>query len=375
MSVLLFIFGLVAFVGLVIVHEWGHFIAARRSDVDVEEFGVGFPPKAMTLTKKNGTEYTLNWLPLGGFVRLKGEHDADTEKGSFGAASLPNKVKIMVAGVVMNLLTAFILLTIVAAIGMPQIVENQFYVPSDSKVTSQRLYVGFVDEDSPAGKAGIKTRDQLTTITTSSGESISLAELESLSDITKELSGQKVQISYLRGGEESTVDLTLLKTEEVEASKNTDNPKGYLGLVPSKFTERQATWSAPIVAAGTITQFTELTFKGLGSTLAGLFSGDTAKASEQVSGPVGIFFILKDGSTLGAAFVLMIIAVISLTLAIMNILPIPALDGGRLFVTLLYRVMRKPLTEKAEDRIHGTGMAVLLTLFVLITFVDIKRFF
>jgi regulator of sigma E protease len=105
-----------------------------------------------------------------------------------------------------------------------------------------------------------------------------------------------------------------------------------------------------------------------------LAQGNGSKASAQVSGPVGVFVLLKDGSLLGYQFVLVIIAIISLTLAIMNVLPIPALDGGRLFVTLLYRIRNKPLTQKIEDRIHGTGFAVLMLLFVLITIVDVRRF-
>ena len=118
-----------------------------------------------------------------------------------------------------------------------------------------------------------------------------------------------------------------------------------------------------------------MTLKGLGTALSSLFRGDTAKASSQVAGPVGIFVLLSDGSSLGYQFVLMIIAIISLTLAIMNALPIPALDGGRLFVTLLFRAIRKPLKENTENLIHGTGFAALMLLFVLITVVDVKRFF
>lgn len=375
MSIFLLIFGLVAFVGLVLVHEWGHFIAARRANVDVEEFGLGFPPKAKTITKKNGTEYTLNWLPLGGFVRLKGEHDFDEQKGSFGAARLSDKVKIMVAGVGMNLITAFILFTIVALMGMPQIVDNQFKVASDHNITSQKLYVQYVDTGSPADKAGIKLKDQLLYITTSDGQRIDLSSEGQLPEITKKLAGQNIEVTYLRSGQEQRANLKLLTTNEVDESKNTDNPKGYMGIIPIEFITARSTWSAPVVAVGTIGQFTQLTIKGIGSALANLFTGHAAKASEQVSGPVGIFVVLRDGSTFGLAFVLMIIAVISLTLAIMNILPIPALDGGRLFVTLLYRAMKKPLTPETEDRIHGTGMVVLLGLFVVITIVDINRFF
>ncbi len=375
MSLGLLIFGLFAFVGLVIVHEWGHFIAARRNGVDVEEFGVGFPPKALTITKKKGTEYTLNWLPLGGFVRLKGEHDADTEKGSYGAASLKTKIKIMVAGVGMNLITAFILFTLVALIGMPHLVKDQFVVSSDSKISQQKVYIGKIDNDSPAAKAGLKQKDQIIKITDKDGQEIIITDAAKLLETTKKLSGQEISVTVVRNGQEQQAKTSLLASAEVEASKKTSNPKGYLGIIPSELVLRRSTWSAPIVALGTMKQFTVLTLKGIGSALAGVFSGNGSKAAEQVSGPVGIFVVLRDGSSLGVAFVLMIIAVISLTLAIMNILPIPALDGGRLFVTLLYRVRGKKLTPKMEERIHGTGMAVLLALFVLITVVDVRRFF
>ena len=374
MSILLLVLGLLLFVGLVVIHEWGHFIMARRGGVEVEEFGIGFPPKAKTLARKNGTEYTLNWLPLGGFVRLKGEHDADTKKGSFGAAPLSTKVKIMVAGVVMNLLTAYLVLVALALVGMPKLVDNQFTIKSDERVTKQQLCAGYIEQGSPADKAGLKTSDVLVSISGPNGtEQITSAAV--FPDITKKYAGEPVTIEYVRDGNFATTHTELRDTAEVEASKKTDNPKGYLGIAPGEYNVSRYTWSAPIVAGGTIVQFTQLTFQGLGTALGSLFTGDAKKASEQVAGPVGIFVILQQGTELGIQFILMIIAVISLTLAIMNVLPIPALDGGRLFVTLIYRVIKKPLTEKAEDLIHGTGFALLMVLFVLITVVDIKRFF
>lgn len=374
MSILLLILGLVLFVGLVVVHEWGHFIMARRGGVDVEEFGIGFPPKAKTIARKNGTEYTLNWLPLGGFVRLKGEHDADKKKGSFGAASMTTKVKIMVAGVVMNLFTAYVMLILLAIVGMPKLVDNQYSVKSDEHLTKQQLFAGYVEKGSPADKAGLKSSDVLRTIT-ANGESQSVTTADKFPEITKKYAGQKVEITYTRDGTAGVADVQLRGAQEVEASKKTDTPKGYLGIAPGEYVVNRYTWSAPVVAGGTIVQFTELTFKGLGTALAGLFTGHAKQASEQVSGPVGIFVILQQGTHLGLQFILMIIAVISLTLAIMNVLPIPALDGGRLFVTLIYRAVKKPLTEKTEDLIHGTGFAVLMVLFILITVVDVKRFF
>lgn len=388
MAILLLILGLLLFVGLVVVHEFGHFIAARRNDIEVEEFGVGFPPRAKVLTKRHGTVFTLNWLPLGGFVRLKGEHDADREAGTFGAASLKAKVKVMLAGVGMNLLVAYILFTALAFIGMPQLVDNQFTVKSDTKVVTQQVLVGYVEPDSPAAKAGLQSEDRLVSITDTNPNCVglnqcidmhtkttSITKADDFPHVTKELAGKNVQLHIIRNGTAQTKVVALRSTAEVEDSKKTGNPKGYLGVAPTEYIVQRSTWSAPVVGAGVIGQYTVLTFKGLGSALGNLFKGNTAAASEQVSGPVGIFVVLKDGSLLGANFTLMIIAVISLTLAIMNVLPIPALDGGRLFVILAFRAFRKPLRQHTEEAIQATGFAALMLLVVLITVVDIRRFF
>jgi regulator of sigma E protease len=382
----LLILGLLLFVGLVVVHEFGHFIMARRGGVDVEEFGLGFPPriwKKRIHSSKGDFDFTVNLLPLGGFVRLKGENDADKRKGSFGAASLKVKTQIMAAGVVMNLLTAFAMLTVLAAIGMPKLIENQFTIKSDTKIVKQEVLVGYVEPGSPAEKTGLQVRDKLL-----SADSLSCGGTpqhrtycsaiktgEDLRTLTSSYAGSSLAFKYEHDGKIYEAVAQLRTTDEVEATKNTDNPKGYLGIIPTEYVVQRSTWSAPVVAAGLMKQVTVLTFKGLGNAIAGVFQGNGAKASEQVSGPVGIFVILKDGSSLGYQFMLIIIAIISLTLAIMNVLPIPALDGGRLFVTLVFRALRKPLTKTKEELIHGIGFMALMALFVLITVVDVKRFF
>ena len=374
MSVVLLILGLILFVGLVVIHEFGHFMAARRNGVEVEEFGIGFPPKLKTLTKKNGTIYTLNLLPLGGFVRLKGEHDSDTAKGSFGAASLLTKIKIMLAGVGMNLLVAFIVLMISALVGLPKLIDNQFTIASDTKTVRQDVIVTYVEPGSPAEKSGLKPRDVLVSL----GKPNSLQVIDNsqtLPQITKQLAGENIQITYRRDGQVKTSDITLRTNSEVDASKKTNNEKGYLGISPTEYILRRSTWSAPLVAVGLIKQFTILTLKGIASAIAGLAQGNTAKASSQVSGPVGIFVIFREGSHLGIEFILLLVGLISLTLAIMNVLPIPALDGGRLFITLIFRLLRRPLKDNVEDIIHGSGFVLLMLLFVLITIVDIHRFF
>jgi regulator of sigma E protease len=389
MWVLLLIIGILLFIGLVIVHELGHFIAARRNGVEVEEFGVGFPPRAWSKKTKKGFLFTLNWLPIGGFVKLKGENDAATEKGSFGAASFRAKTKIMLAGVAMNLAVAFVLLTIAALVGMPKILDDQFTISRDTKVLRNDVLVGYVEPGSPAEKAGLKTRDRLISIQgpqngisyyDQDGKTLLFEEqgpieepqlitsASQLPALTKQHPGQEVKLVYERDGQQHTATVQLRTQEEAKG-------KAYLGVSPTEFTLQRSTWSAPVVAAGVMKQFTVATFQGLGTAVSALFKGDTAKASEQVSGPVGIVVVLKEGSLLGYEFILFVIAIISLSLAIMNVLPIPALDGGRFYVLLLSRLFGKKLSKDMEERIVGASFVFLLLLIVLITIVDVRRFF
>ncbi len=367
MSIFLLIVGVLLFVGLVVVHEFGHFIAARRDGVEVEEFGIGFPPRVWSKkvkTKNSKFLFTVNALPLGGFVRLKGENDAATEPGTFGAASLVTKVKVMLAGVGMNLVVALGMFTFLALIGMPKVIDNQFTVASDTKVTRHVIVrAAEVDANQPAGKAGISSGDEIIAI---NGTPIS--NPDEVGSQAKANAGKTIPITIKTNGQQRDVQVSVNQ-------ENTGN--GFVGILPERegIQLQRSTWSAPVVGAGLTAQLTQLTFKGIGTAIGSLFKGDTKTASEQVSGPVGIAVILKEGSKLGISFILFIIAILSLSLAIMNVLPIPALDGGRLFVLLLFRTIKKPLTKQREEWIHGTGFVALMALFVLITVVDVKRFF
>jgi regulator of sigma E protease len=396
MQVFLFIIAIILFIGLVLVHEWGHYIAARRNGVDVEEYGLGIPPRAWGKKLKNGMILSINWLPLGGFVKLKGEYDSDTRAGSFGAASLSAKTKILLAGVTMNLLVGLALLTLLALVGMPKLLdkdsvgEDQFTVASDTKVVSQQVRVGTVQSNSPASKAGLASKDVVVSV--ANGSDVRYVKSSSqLHDATSGFAGKNVIVAYKHNGAALSKETTLRSKAEVDASLKTDNPKGNLGVEdPVNIQIQRSTWSAPVVAVGFTFQLTKLTFvglghalSGLGSAIAGLVTGNTAArqngqsaASSQVGGPVAIVAVLWGSGSYGVSFILWIIAVLSLTLAIMNILPIPALDGGRLAMILFSRgLLKKPLTKMAEERIIATGMALILGLVVLITFVDVKRFF
>lgn len=371
------IIGLIVLVALVSLHELGHAIAARRNGVVVEEFGIGFPPRAYKKKLRNGILFTLNWLPLGGFVKLQGEHDAATGKGDYGAATFWQKTKILLAGVLINWVTAVVLLTILALFGLPKIIPDQFTVAGDTTIVSTPVQLGTVDANYPAGKAGLKTGDQIVSV---DGEKVD--STQQFISLTKERRGETVPVVYTRDGSEKTVEVALR-----------DADSAVFGASLGQRDVIKATWSAPIVGVVTTAQFTWVTLQGLGNLVANFFGGlvgqlstneqtrqqATAKLDEagaSVAGPVGILgVIFPSASEAGVTQVVFLAAIISLTLAVMNALPIPSLDGGRWFVTAAFKLFKKPLTKEREETIHGSGFAVMMVLFLVITVADVFKFF
>lgn len=378
MLILGIIIGLFVLVFLVVIHELGHAIVAKRNGVVVEEFGVGFPPKAWGKKLKNGVLFTLNWLPLGGFVKLQGENDSASKKGDYGAATFWQKTKILFAGVAINWITAVVLLMILAwTTGIPKIIPDQFSVPSDTTVVSGPVQIGTLVEGYPAQKAGLESRDKIISF---AGEPIE--NTQELIDVSKAHRGETVAVVFERDGARKTTEVALR-----------DADSGVFGATLAQQESIKATWSAPITATVDTLQFTWVTLQGLGNLIYNFFGGligqlsfdSTARqhASEQLSeagasvaGPVGILgVIFPAASEAGPEQVVFLAAIISLTLAVMNALPIPALDGGRWFVTALYRVMKKPLTKEKEEKIHGTGFMVLMVLIIIITVADVAKLF
>jgi regulator of sigma E protease len=390
MATFLLVLGVVLIILLIVSHEFGHFIVARRNGVDVEEFGIFFGPKLFKRKTKGGWDFTVRLIPLGGFVRLKGEHDSDTESGSFGAATTWAKTKIMAAGVTVNLVTALVLFTIVALIGMPKLINNQYTVKSDTQLAAQNVLVTYVQPGSPAARAGLQAQDELNDFALSGYSPVGITTSAQLLNSTKDFAGKTVNVYFTRAGHNHIARTTFLSNQVVANSRKTNDPKGYLGVESTDFTLQRSTWSAPVVAVGLSAQLIGLTFQGIGHALGGLGSliaggatGNTTarqhgqtSASSQVGGPISIFELLKGSSLLGYQLVLFIVAYIALILAFMNFLPFPALDGGRLWLTLLSRaVFKRPLSNAVEERANLAGALVLISLMLLITIVDVKRYF
>lgn len=378
MLILGIIIGLIVLVFLVTLHELGHAIVARRNGVVVEEFGIGFPPKAWGKKLKNGILFTINWLPIGGFVKLQGEHDAANKKGDYGAATFWQKTKILLAGVVVNWLVAVLLLMALAwTTGIPKIIPNQFSVTNDTTVVSSPVQLGALVDGYPAKEAGLEEGDVIVSF---DGQPITATQ--EFVELTKENKGETVSVTYTRNGVDNTTQVALRDADTTT-----------FGASLGQRETMKATWSAPITAAVTTAQFTWVTLEGLGNLFVNFFGGlfgqlsidaDTReRASEQlgeagasVAGPVGILgTIFPEASEAGFSQIVFLAAIISLTLAVMNALPIPALDGGRWFVTALFKVLKKPLTKEKEEKIHGTGFMALMLLIIVITVADVIKLF
>lgn len=388
MSIVIFIVGVMLFTFLVITHEYGHFIMARRNGVEVEAYVI-YPPALYKRTTKAGWLFGIGILPLGAYVKLKGEHDSDTEPGTFGAASTWVKTKIMAAGVTINIATAIVLFAILAFTGMPQIVPNQYHVKGDFQLVSKQVLVTTVEPGSPAAKAGIKPQDEINDIAIPGRSPVAITSGDDLIALTPHFAGKKVLVYYTRAGHHYQASVQMRSNQAVQASIKSNHQIGYLGLDnPVDYTVQRSTWSSPIVAIGLSGQLVGLTFQGighalggLGSLIAGIATGNNvarqngqSSATNQLGGPIAIFYIMKNGSLLGLQFMLFIIAYLALILGFMNLLPIPALDGGRLWLMLGSRVLKKPISPKREEAINATGFLVLITLVILISIVDIQHF-
>ncbi len=361
---------LVIFSLLILVHEWGHFTMARQFGVKVEEFGLGLPPRAKELFKdKLGTLYSLNWLPLGGFVHMKGE-DAHgdkvlREKDSFAAKKVWQRIVIVCAGVFMNFVMGFVLLTIVALLGASYLVPagevEQFIAdkPEAELVSANPLglLISEIIPASAADEAGLQKYDFIT--------AIDGALVESSDDF----------IATLQATPGREYDLTITRRNYEFQLPIATNAEGQIGAgVSEPLTSVQLRYGPVAAVEQAWSDTVRLTTAILGA-LGGLGQSlIQAEIPADIGGPVAIaretFYRATDIVAL-----LNFAAMLSITLAIFNILPIPALDGGRLIFLLYEGITRHRPSPKIEGYIHAAGFIVLIGLILVITFQDIVNIF
>lgn len=332
---------------LVFIHELGHFLAAKYFGIKVKEFGLGLPPRAWGI-KRGETIYSLNWIPVGGFVSIEGEDDqTSSKKGSFGSVNRFKRAIVLVAGVVMNFLVAVVIFSFVFAMGVE--------VP-----TGQVLLTG-VTAGSPAELSGLKSGDVITSV---GGDSLdSVAELQSKIRFG---AGKPLELKILR----DQTELTLQVTPRV----NPPVGQGALGVSLAPATEHKiySWYLAPVEGAKfALSQMGQI-LSFLGNAIVSLPKGDS-KVGEQVSGPVGIAYVTYRIVQIDPGYLLEMTALVSLSLALMNVLPLPALDGGRLAFVVLSALFRRDVYPKLERYLHQFGLLFFLLLFVLITYNDLAR--
>lgn len=354
------IFILILFV-VVIGHEFGHFIVARWCGVKVEEFGFGLPPKLFGYKPKNSdTEYTFNLIPLGGFVRLFGEEgEFKKDPRSFASKTKLQKIAILAAGVTMNIIIAIIVFTIVGMMGSIAFVPDN----ETDRVKDPAVYIVSVAPNSPASEQEINLGDKIISI---NGNSIN--NTEALINIINTNKGEEVDIVVERAGEE--ISKTIL------ARENPPEGQGAMGIGFSLGGLLRLNFGEAFISAITrIGLIFYLTLNTLWQMFIGLFIETQLPAGASFTGPIGIVREVGNAQAMGISYLLMITGMISTSLAFFNILPIPALDGGRIFFILIETIKRSPINKDLESKLHLTGYLILIGLTLFITFRDIINLF
>lgn len=352
LTILLFvlIFGLIIF-----LHELGHFLVAKREGMTVKEFAFGFPPRLFSVTR-HGTKFSLNLLPLGGYVSILGEEDASDAKGSFTQFTPWARLRVVVAGVIMNVLLAWLLLTIWL-----------WLAPLAPKIDA--IAVASVQLGSVAEQVGIKANDFIVSATPAddSEPTTTFKTDKALREFTQGHRGEAINFVIRRNGSQLTIPATL-GTAEVPLGVSIVDIGNEIPNVPW--------YLAPWEALGEMWASTVMTLTFIGSGIARLlgFGGSSEVSLDSVSGPVGIFTFLQQTVTLGAPFVIRFAGLISLAVGIFNILPLPALDGGRAVFLWFEGIFgKRALSHQVESWIHAAGFAVLILLILVVTYFDIKK--
>lgn len=365
MTIILFILILVA---LIVVHELGHFFVAKWFGMKVDEFGIGYPPRAWTFARRNGTDYTLNWLPFGGFVKIQGEDGEnnvqvkDKSGDSFVDKPYWQQALVLVAGITMNIVFAWVLLSLTLVVGMPRVLTDTEALAAKDAA----LVISHVVEGSPASVAGLLAGDKVQKAIVADAEFTGYTT-EAFVSFVGEREGVPITLLIARGSEDVMLSVV------PKAGIVTEDPtRAALGVgIATVGTVPVSPLDAPFEGAKLTWSVTEQVAMGLVHFFAGLFTL-TADLS-QVSGPLGIAGAVGDASASGMVALLMLTAIISINLALINIIPIPALDGGRLLFVLIEWATRKPIPAGVSGAVNSLGFVFLILLMLVVTASDIWK--
>ncbi|HZX49869.1 MAG TPA: M50 family metallopeptidase [Candidatus Paceibacterota bacterium] len=343
---------------LVILHELGHFFAAKKFGVKVEEFGIGLPPRLWG--KQIGeTIYSVNALPIGGFVRMEGEEKRSESPRSFNKKPVWQRLVIVGGGVfVFWVIAAAIFAGLGATVGIPMAIDD-----NAQGVADPRVQIIGIASNSPAAEAGIVLGDTILRI---QGQEIT--KMQEVRGIATTHAGQEITLEVRRGTETLQINLT----------PRIDPPEGE-GAIGVAFVRtgmvHYAWWQAPFRGIAHTAQLTVAILRTFADLISGLVAGQGLPPGTQFSGPIGVVGFLSDSLGLGVSSFLSFVALISVYLAIFNTLPIPALDGGRMFFLLVEAVRRRPLPEKIEQRLIITSFIILIALIIWISIGDVRNRF
>lgn len=356
---------------LVFVHEFGHFIVAKLSGMRVDEFGIGFPP-TIWQKKKGDTLYRLNTIPFGGYVKIHGETfevdgtPRDDDPRSFDHKPVWTRMLVILAGIFMNVLFAFVVLTIAFSIGFVSVSQDLSTVPG-ATVTNGQVVVVDVAKGSTAELAGIKPGDFVTSATDlANGVTTPISSVSTLIDYTRheqQSGAQKVTLSIERDGQKLTQDVVV---------SHDGAPLG-ISIQPVDIV-RVPVWRAPGVAIKEVGYILKLTWDALASFGSKLFAH--GQLDQNVSGPVGIYQATATATRTGVVPVTFLLVVLSLNLALFNVLPIPALDGGKFIFLLIEAIFgKKAVNRRVESIVASIGFALIIGLIILLSIRDVIKLF
>lgn len=340
-------------IGLMVLHELGHFLMAKKFGVEVEEFGIGYPPRIFG-KKIKGTIYSLNLLPFGAFVKITGEEEKIENSKSFSQKPIWQRSLIIIGGVVSFWLIAIIILSSIAFFwGLPTSIPDDW---EDSMSIIEVMAVQIID-DSPAQLAGMKSGDKI----------MNFDKISQFQEFIKSHQGEEITLTIKRGKETLDIDLTpRVSYPEDEGSIGV----GLARVTNIKYPWYQAPWQGISITARQTIAIPVV----LGGVLKKVFQGEEVKGVK-LAGPIGIGKIMSDALTQGMVNFLMILSMISIWLAVFNILPIPALDGGKLLFLGIEKVRGRAINQKIEEKINSVFFALLLGLMLFVTIKDIIGLF